>query len=657
MLSPERMARALIVGPREKLESVIGTLHDMKLIHLVDHEGEDDTFGIGKPLPPAAELSDSLLKLRSIANILAVKAPPKEIEAVRLDQLRERILSLELGITDEDAARKKAESLLGDLDRRIEELEPFAALGLPLSAYRGYETVAVVVGRVAREISEVDLGDIPAEIFQASGIVAVFTTKDSLDRLLHVLGQFGFAQIDIPAGEADPKELLDAALADREKWRTRLEEFRGRLETLREKYAAFVVAAEELLEVEVDKAEAPLRFAVSDHTFVIDGWVPEKRFHAIAFPLEAEGMYVESEHSQAEHEEPDPPVLLRNPKPAKPFEFLIHLYSTPSYRELDPTLFLFIAAPFFFGFMVGDVGYGALFMALGAFAIAKLKPTSIWFRLFFVTAVGGLWSVLLGLLVFGEAFGLPFHPAPGHLEELSWERFGIFVPMQAVIHKAFGIGDMIYLSILFAAFHLGFGYVFGFVNEMRHNKKYALAKLGWLACLFGLFTLLTFSLAIRPSPNRIALWVWDTPLGWFPRAIQVELSAFVGLPIPLASLILIFGGFLGLTESIIAPIEIASLLANVMSYARLAGIGIGKAAIAAAFNAAILEGFVLSGQIVLIIVGIVFLVLAQVLVFFLGWISAGIQALRLNYVEAFLKFYKGNGTPFRPFGARGTQEV
>src|SRR5436190_8432 len=101
VLSPERMARALIVGPREKLESVIGTLHDMKLIHLVDHEGEDDTFGIGKPLPPAAELSDSLLKLRSIANILAVKAPPKEIEAVRLDQLRERIHSLELGITDE----------------------------------------------------------------------------------------------------------------------------------------------------------------------------------------------------------------------------------------------------------------------------------------------------------------------------------------------------------------------------------------------------------------------------------------------------------------------------------------------------------------------------------------------------------------------------
>jgi V/A-type H+-transporting ATPase subunit I len=122
-------------------------------------------------------------------------------------------------------------------------------------------------------------------------------------------------------------------------------------------------------------------------------------------------------------------------------------------------------------------------------------------------------------------------------------------------------------------------------------------------------------------------------------------------------LILIFGAFLALTESVIAPIEIAGLLANIMSYTRLAGLGIGKAAIAAAFNTIILEGLVRSGQVGYLILGIIFLVLSQILVFLLGWISAGIQALRLNYVEAFIKFFKGNGTPFRPFGVRTTQEV
>ena len=44
-------------------------------------------------------------------------------------------------------------------------------------------------------------------------------------------------------------------------------------------------------------------------------------------------------------------------------------------------------------------------------------------------------------------------------------------------------------------------------------------------------------------------------------------------------------------------------------------------------------------------------VVAQILDFFLGGISAGIQALRLNYVEFFSKFYHGNGVPFKPFGA------
>jgi V/A-type H+-transporting ATPase subunit I len=214
---------------------------------------------------------------------------------------------------------------------------------------------------------------------------------------------------------------------------------------------------------------------------------------------------------------------------------------------------------------------------------------------------------------------------------------------------------MIYLSILFAGLHLGAGYLFGFVNEIHHSKKFALAKLGWFFCLFGLFTILTYALAW----NQIAGWVWRVPLGWFPRTPEpLGISGFVGVPrIPFLSVLMLLGAFLGLTESIIAPIEVAGLLANIMSYTRLAGIGIGKAAIASAFNALTIQGLIFTGQIGYVILGAVFLVLAQIIVFLLGGISAGIQALRLNYVEAFIKFYKGNGTPFRPFGAKPTQEV
>lgn len=120
---------------------------------------------------------------------------------------------------------------------------------------------------------------------------------------------------------------------------------------------------------------------------------------------------------------------------------------------------------------------------------------------------------------------------------------------------------------------------------------------------------------------------------------------------------LILAVFVGLGESIIAPLEVGGLLANMMSYARLAGIGIGKAAIASAFNSLIFHNLILTGNIGAAIGGYVILVIAQLLVFVLGGISAGIQGIRLNYVESFIKFYKGNGTRFRPFGLRGTQEA
>src|SRR5207245_5598086 len=114
-----------------------------------------------------------------------------------------------------------------------------------------------------------------------------------------------------------PQALVNGAVAERDKWKARLEEIQGRLEKMRERYAGFVVAAEEALEVEVDKAEAPLRFAVSDHSFVIDGWVPSSGFKALQTRMEGLGIYVESGEPQEAREEDARPVLLRQPRPTR----------------------------------------------------------------------------------------------------------------------------------------------------------------------------------------------------------------------------------------------------------------------------------------------------------------------------------------------------
>ena len=99
-----------------------------------------------------------------------------------------------------------------------------------------------------------------------------------------------------------------------------------------------------------------------------------------------------------------------------------------------------------------------------------------------------------------------------------------------------------------------------------------------------------------------------------------------------------------------AVMEILGLIGNMISYSRLAAIGVAKGAVAAAFNTMLLPFFT-GGNIGMIITGAVLIFMCHMLVILLGAISSGIQAVRLNYVEFFLKFYKGGGVKFKPFGA------
>ena len=115
MLRPVPMTRALIVGPRDDLEGTVETLYAMKLLHIVDHKEGEDGLGIGKPLEKAVEASEILVKLRSIASVLKIdEAEPVPETEVAAD-IRQKILSLELNISEEDAAKKKVQALLADL--------------------------------------------------------------------------------------------------------------------------------------------------------------------------------------------------------------------------------------------------------------------------------------------------------------------------------------------------------------------------------------------------------------------------------------------------------------------------------------------------------------------------------------------------------------
>jgi V/A-type H+/Na+-transporting ATPase subunit I len=97
------------------------------------------------------------------------------------------------------------------------------------------------------------------------------------------------------------------------------------------------------------------------------------------------------------------PLLLDNPRWARPFEIFSRALGMPSRFEADPSALLAITVPFMFGYMFGDVGQGLL-IAFAGFALRKR------FRVAPLFIAGGFAAAMFGAL-FGSAFGL-HHAVP-----------------------------------------------------------------------------------------------------------------------------------------------------------------------------------------------------------------------------------------------------
>ena len=664
MLKPVPMSRVLLVGPRDELEETINKLYDLRLIHIVDHKAGQEGLELGKPLSGASEASEVLVKLRSVSSILNVTEKPSTDTPINLKDAREEATTLETSISGADAERKKIQSQLSDLSTKITELTPFAQLPLTLADYRGYQTLTVLFGKTPREVTGVDSVTTEYEAYSAPGFLAVFVSNNYADKMREYLNQRGFSSLTVPEGEGSPTEILSQLLAEKESYEKRLQEIEVNLSSLREKYATFLTSAKAHLEIEVEKAEAPLRFAVTDHTFIVEGWVPKESFPEMKKQVELLPDLYADEVEVDEHEA-EPPTLLRNIKVFRPFEMLVNLFGIPAYHEIDPTFVMAIVFPILFGLMIGDAGYGLAWLLFGAYILRKWAREPGDFRNLVIAIMwGGFWSLIFGLFVFAEAFGVPFHAATGPItspdifaKQFSWSyMLGFNVPIYAQLEKLTDVKDFIVISLVAAYIHLGTGYIIGIVDELGHSIKHVINKVAWFSVLTAIFVVIID----RTSRLRTGQFVWNVVLGWFPRVgfAYPSIGFTPQNPVPYLAVGLgLIGVVIIAASEGVQALEVFGLLANVISYARLAGVGVAKAAMAFALNTIVLQNFIYpwaiaGGSILYLGIGLIVAVVAQLLLFFLGAISASIQAIRLNYVEFFLKFYRGVGGLFRPFGTK-----
>ena len=716
MLRPEQMSRVSVTGATRLMDDVIETIHGLNLLHITEYDGSWEGFEPGDPMAGADEASEKLVTVRSLKSILAVdeESVGPSTQIVTEQALDEQLETVRQDVNELDDRRDDLRDDLRRVEDRIDTMEPFVALGIDLDLLGGYDSLAVEVGeaKVSSVESTLAASDIEVyDIFEGDGHVAVFAYTDD-DTLQDTLVDAEFTAIEVPDGDGDPQDYLEQLRHERQQIESKLSTVEDELEDLRLEVGGFLLAAEEELTIQVQKQEAPLTFATSDNAFVAEGWIPTDRVDEVEEALvEAVGDHVEyTELERAEYdsdghvrnrEEVDdgdaggsadeqavaadggtvtmrsdePPVIQDNPDSVRPFETLVRVINRPTYEELDPTVIFFLTFPAFFGFMIGDLGYGLLYLLIGFLVTRQFDSVGIK-SLGGVAMWAGAFTALFGIL-YGEVFGLHV------LGEMVW---GGNPPMHKGLQPKYSDYALTWLvvSLLAGLVHLTIGYVLGFVEELRHGAKAAVLEKGsWILMLGGIwvFVFSTYAEGVKPDFLFTLLSSGDA---------AVYSLGFTGFSptVGLAGVVVFFAGLvlLGLGD-IIEAVEFLNVLVNVLSYTRLGAVLLAKAGMAFVINllffgvyvtgtgdeaawhfglthmpavgetvhgshtvSEIMFGGLAHSGIAGLVGGLVVLLLGHVLVLALGITSAGLQGVRLEYVEFFGKFFEGGGRAYLPFG-------
>ncbi len=654
MLQPKQMSRLLIAASRDQLAPVIAELYHHNLFHIEDYvdAGQEgyEGFKIGTPLLGASEKSADLVKIRAIANTIAVRAG--DIDAgpsCSMDELHTKIERelplLEREVEELTFRRSKLEMRVKELEQKIAEITPFADIPVDMNLYHGYKRFTTSAGYVSREV----ILKVPHEMHLSKGkdknfLVVIFPTEQKSD-VDKALAEAGFQPVSVPEESGSARGRIEFYSGETASLKKEIQEINGQLADVKQKHAAFLVACEELLKAEVDQTEAPLRFATTKQTFVAEGWVPEDKVAAVTNSLVyvTDGkVFVTVVPTDPEHD--TVPVEYNNPDFAKPTQVLTDIYSRPRYTEVDPTLMISIVFPIFFGLIVGDVGYGLLLLAM-AFGLRKFLKGEDGRYLLDVLRNASISSIFFGLL-YSEFLGFAI---PG-LKPLLFSR-------HLVAEAAHGEGgshgpmipQLLILAIWIGIVHITLGRILGIINHAKqdhgeHRTKAMLANFGWIAVMWGVLVVIWSIVQMPLMPDLTGL----------PAVVSIiNVGGVAG------GIFAVLGVLLIARDSVLEVVELPSIISHVLSYARIIAVGFSSVAIAMVINFMSidmmiepqLEHFSIF-SIVIIIAGLVVFLFGHALNLVLGILGGGLHSIRLHYVEFFTKFYKGGGVKYIPFGMK-----
>ncbi len=320
--------------------------------------------------------------------------------------------------------------------------------------------------------------------------------------------------------------------------------------------------------------------------FAIQGWIPAPKSDGLAKGLEEAGVAAAVKTFDPAEEE-KPPTLIRYPKWATSIKGLFDILGTsPAYREFDLSAFFMLAMPLFAAILIGDGGYGLVFIiaSLALYKRAQAAGAGVKIQLLLIMGiVTFLWGVLTG-----SFFGLgpvDFVAAGGIWEGIGKAFNGIVLiggvstealasatenDFEALSQQALDnlrVG-LIKTSFILAVIHLIAARLREALALFPSQK--AIASLGWAACLSGMFGIIWFLFGLTENQSVLTTCFTVVGAGF---VVAVLFSYPVKNPFKRLGV--------GLAASLL---PLMSTFSDMMSYIRLMAVSMASVYIGLVFN-------------------------------------------------------------------------
>ena len=646
---------------------LLDSLRDAGVVHIIEK-------GLGEEEHPAGEMMTELKRYDNAIKIISKYIPEEPV-------------AQDTAVTDTDPASivTMVEELSAEIDELKGKILSLKSEAAKIGAWGDFENADFE--KLLKTGWQISLFTIPSKRFNDEWYDKYSIQIINIDR-----GKTYFAVVHKPGEaielDADPERIAEKSapklLKEVAESETRIDEIKQLLSTSSVSWLETVRKglAKLLNEVEYIVAENQALREADGRLMVLQGWVPTESEGEIRELMERTNVYFYESEPDADEKVP---VMLRNNKFAKLFEPISNLFDLPDYKELDLTP---LFAPFFmmfFGFCLGDAGYGLIFIAAG-FLLYKRVPVKM--RPFLSLAKYlGVATVIFGIIS-GTFFGMNLidtgytlksesivqlrslkvpADAIGELTPIVGEHFdkrkdfldaiggtigvenmksyrGAFLKaaepdfslLKSFRHLMQDPLNMFYLAIIIGAIQIIFGMIVKIVNiSIQKGFKHSLSTVGWVLLLL---TVVVFKGGAEAG-------IIDAEAT---KPIFLGFMAVAGVLIFFLNNLTI-NIFLRVGSGVWDTYNIAtSIFGDLLSYIRLFALGISSAILGFVFND--ISSQFLSIPYVGWLFFVLLLIVGHSINIFMAALGGFIHPMRLTFVEFYKNAgFKGGGKEYKPF--------